>query len=73
MTAKRRNEPLPRYIERLLECGWTPAPGEVVSVAVLHHDDCASRRGVACDCEPILQIRRNLSAEEIRAELVRQR
>ena len=65
---KKRNEPLPRYIERLLECGWTPAPGEAVTVAVLHDGGCAHWRGAACDCEPTLQIRRKRSAEEIRDE-----
>ena len=53
-----KTERVPKYIERLLAGGWEWTPGEVVSVAVLHDDDCAHWRGGVCDCEPEVKMQR---------------
>lgn len=54
---KPKTEEVPRYLQRLLEGGWEYTPGELVSVEVLHDDDCAHWRGRPCNCDPEVKMR----------------
>jgi hypothetical protein len=57
MTRRRPDrDPTPKYLRILLEGGWTPEPGELVTVEVLHDEDCAHRRGETCDCLPEVRL-----------------
>jgi len=47
---------MPRYLQRLLDGGWTPDPGELVEVVVLHDDWCSFLRGGQCNCDPDVKV-----------------
>ena len=58
MTRRRPDrDPTPKYLRILLEGGWTPEPGELVTVEVLHDDGCAHWRGETCDCLPVVRLK----------------
>lgn len=46
-----KNEPSPRYLERIA-AGWSPGPGKVAELVILHDDGCAHWRGRPCNCDP---------------------
>jgi hypothetical protein len=52
----REGDPTPKYLRILLEGGWVPEAGELVTVEVLHAGDCAHRRGETCDCLPEVRL-----------------